>query len=79
MEKDFQFLAGEQLRNMRLVAEGTRTLFENDISSLYGFLMKNGKEEEALSLDTIGTALNTLEQQIHDLQLAYVAASNVEK
>ena len=78
MEKDFQFLAGEQLRNMRLVAEGARTLFENDISSLYGFLMKNGKEEEALSLDTIGTALNTLEQQIHDLQLAFVAASNVE-
>ncbi len=79
MEKDFQFLAGEQLRNMRLVAEGARTLFENDISSLYGFLMKNGKEEEALSLDTIGTALNTLEQQIHGLQLAYAAASNVEK
>lgn len=79
MEKDFQFLAGEQLRNMRLVAEGARTLFENDISSLYGFLMKNGKEEEALSLDTIGTALNTLEQQIHDLQLAYAAASSVEK
>lgn len=79
MEKDFQFLAGEQLRNMRLVAEGARTLFENDISSLYGFLMKHGKEEEALSLDTIGTALNTLEQQIHDLQLACAAASNVEK
>ncbi len=79
MKKDFLFLAGEQLRNMRLVAEGARTLSENDISSLYGFLMKNGKEEEALSLDTIGTALNTLEQQIHDLQLAYAAASSVEK
>ena len=79
MEKDFQFLAGEQLRNMRLVAEGARTLFENDITSLYGFLMKNGQTEEAIALDTIGTALNTLEQQIHVLQRACAAASNVEK
>ena len=78
MERNFMFIAGETLANMRLTAEGARTLFENGISSLYGFLRKNGKEEEALSLDIIGTALNTLEQQIHDLQLAYAAASNVE-
>ena len=75
MEKDF----GEMLAMMRLTAEGAHTLFENELSSLYGFLMKNGKEEEALALDTIGTALATLEQHIHDLQRAYAAEFKVEK
>ena len=73
------FVAGETLANMRLIAEGARTLFENDITSLYGFLMKNVKEEEALALDTIGTALTTLEQQALDLQRAYAAEFKVEK
>ena len=54
-------------------------MFESDLSSLYGFLMNNGKEEEALALDTIGTALATLEQQAHDLQRAYAAEFKVEK
>ena len=75
MEKDF----GEVLAMMRLTAEGARTLFENELSPLYGFLMKNGKEEEALALDTIGTALTMLEQQAHDLQRAYAAEFKVEK
>ena len=79
MEKTFMFIAGETLANMRLVAEGARTLFESELSSLYGFSMKNGKEEEALALDTIGTALTTLEQQAHDLQRAYAAEFKVEK
>ena len=79
MEKTFMFIAGETLANMRLTAEGARTLFENELSPLYGFLMKNGKEEEALALDTIGTALTTLEQQAHDLQRAYAAEFKVEK
>ena len=79
MEKTFMFVAGETLANMRLVAEGARSLFENDITSLYGFLMNNGKEEEALALDTIGTALATLEQQAHDLQCSCVAEFKMEK
>ena len=79
MEKTFMFIAGETLANMRLVAEGARSLFESELSSLYGFLMNNGKEEEALALDTIGTALTTLEQQAHDLQRAYAAEFKVEK
>ena len=73
MEKTFMFVAGETLANMRLVAEGARTLFEDELSSLYGFLIKNGREEEALALDTIGTAINALEQQAHELQTAYAA------
>ena len=79
MEKTFMFIAGETLANMRLVAEGARTLFEDELSSLYGYLMKNGKEEEALALDTIGTAINALEQEAHELQTAYVAEFKVEK
>ena len=79
MEKTFMFVAGETLANMRLVAEGARTLFEDELSSLYGFLIKNGKEEEALALDTIGTAINALEQQAYDLQRAYAAELKVEK
>ncbi len=79
MKKDFLFLAGEQLGNMRLTAEGARTLFESELSPLYHTLMEGGQTEEAIALDAIGTALNTLEQQIHDLQLAYTAVSSVEK
>ena len=75
MERNITVIAGE----MRLVAEGARSLFESELSSLYGFLMMNGKEEEALALDTIGTALTTLEQQAHDLQRAYAAEFKVEK
>ena len=75
MERNITVIAGE----MRLVAEGARSLFESELSSLYGFLMNNGKEEEALALDTIGTALTTLEQQAHDLQRAYAAEFKVEK
>ena len=75
MEKDF----GEALAMMRLVAEGARTMFENELSPLYGFLLKNGRADEALALDTIGTALTTLEQQAHDLQRAYAAEFKVEK
>ena len=79
MEKTFMFVAGETLANMRLVAEGARTLFEDELSSLYGFLIRNNKEEEALALDTIGTALATLEQHTHDLQRSYAAEFKVEK
>ena len=79
MEKTFMFVAGETLANMRLVAEGARTLFEDELSSLYGFLIKNDKEEEALALDTLGTALATLEQHTHDLQRACAAEFKVEK
>ena len=75
MERNITVIAGE----MRLVAEGALSLFESELSSLYGFLMNNGKEEEALALDTIGTALTTLEQQAHDLQRAYAAEFKVEK
>ena len=79
MQKNFMFVAGETLSNMRLAAEGARTLFESELSSLYGFLMKNGKEEEALALDTIGTSLAELAQQTHDLQRACAAEFKVEK
>ncbi len=73
MEKDFMYIAGETLANMRLVAEGARTLFENELSPLYGFLLRNDKAEQALALDTIGTALATLQQKTHDLQTAHAA------
>ena len=68
MEKDF----GEVVAMMRLVAEGARTLFENELSPLYGFLLKNGRTEEALALDTIGTAINVLEQHARELHTATV-------
>jgi len=68
MEKDF----GEVLAMMRLVAEGARTMFENELSPLYGFLMKNGRTEEALVLDTIGIAIHVLEQHARELHTATV-------
>ena len=60
------------LAEMRLVAEGARSLFESELSSLYGLLMKNGREEEALALDTIGTAINMLEAYARELHMATV-------
>ena len=68
MEKDF----GEVLAIMRLVAEGARTMFENELSPLYGFLLKNGRADEALALDTIGTAINMLEAYARELHTATV-------
>ena len=68
MEKDF----GEVLAIMRLVAEGARTMFENELSPLYGFLLKTGRADEALALDTIGTAINVLEQHARELHTATV-------
>lgn len=70
MDTDFLFIAGEGLGSMRLTAEGARTLFENQLSPLYGLLLSLGRQEKAIALDTIGTALNQLEGQIHDLQTA---------
>lgn len=75
MEKDFVFVAGERLGKMRLMAEGARTVFESHLAPLYGELLSDGRQEEAVALDSIGAALNWLEQQIHDLQLAYTAQS----
>lgn len=71
MEKDFLFIAGEMLGSMRLMAEGVRAVFESQLSPMYGELLSLGRQEEAVALDTIGTALNQLQQQIHTLQLAY--------
>lgn len=79
MEKNFMFIAGEMLSKMRLTAEGARTVFESQLAPLYGELLSDGRQEEAVALDSIGTALNWLEQQIHDLQLACAAEIQMEK
>lgn len=79
MEKDFTFVAGEMLGKMRLTAEGARTVFESHLAPLYGELLSDGRQEEAVALDSIGAALNWLEEQIHDLQLAYAAQVQMEK
>lgn len=76
MEKDFMFIAGEMLSKMRLTAEGARTVFESELSPLYGELLASSRREEAVALDSVGTALNVLERQIRELQLAYAARTD---
>ena len=75
MEHNIALIAGE----MRLTAEGARSLFESELSPLYGWLMKNGKEEEALALDTIGTALALMEGWACELQRGCAAEYRVGK
>ena len=73
MEHNIALIAGE----MRLMTEGARSLFESELSPLYGWLMKNGKEEEALALGTIGTALALMEGWACELQRGCAAGDKV--
>ncbi len=62
---------GKSLANMRIVIEGAVHLFEMEVDPLYQLALENGRKEQALALDTLGAALNTLYGQIADVQASY--------
>ena len=75
MEMDFQALAGHTLNRMRLMVEGALVLYESNAGNCYPQMLAEGRTEEALTLDMLGTTLNELRQSISDLQAALVKSN----
>ena len=75
MEMDFQALAGHTLNRMRLMVEGALVLYESNTGNCYPQMLAEGRTEEALTLDMLGTTLNELRQSISDLQEALVKSN----
>ena len=62
--------AGKTLAEMRLVAEGAIQLYAS-LNPLYQKAVEEGRLEDAVSLDTLEGALNTLKDHITELQTAH--------
>ena len=59
---------GNDIADIRLLAEGALTLFEGDAEPLHRLGMKNNEEVAASAFDTIGTALYDLREKIAKMQ-----------
>ena len=61
------------LSEMRLIAEGAVTIFEEHGSPLTSIAKKNEQHEAALALESLGTALYALRKHICTLQEECIA------
>ena len=59
---------GNDIADIRLLAEGALALFEGDAEPLHRLGMKNNEEVAASAFDTIGTALYDLREKIAKMQ-----------
>lgn len=59
---------GNDIADIRLLAEGALALYESDAEPLHRLGMKNNEEVAASAFDTIGTALYDLRKRIADMQ-----------
>ena len=59
---------GNAWTDLRLLAEGAVSLYENECASLASLAAKEEKTETVLAFDTIGTALYDLRKRIADMQ-----------
>ena len=59
---------GNDIADIRLLAEGALALYEGDAEPLHRLGMKNNEEVAASAFDTIGTALYDLRKRIADMQ-----------
>ncbi len=59
---------GNDIADIRLLAEGALALFEGDAEPLHRLGMKNNEEVAASAFDTIGTALYDLRERIAEMQ-----------
>ena len=59
---------GNDIADIRLLAEGALALFEGDAEPLHRLGMKNNEEVAASAFDTIGTALYDLRERIAQMQ-----------
>ena len=59
---------GNDIADIRLLAEGALALYEGDAEPLHRLGMKNNEEVAASAFDTIGTALYDLRERIAQMQ-----------
>lgn len=63
---------GNDIANIRLLAEGAVALYENDAVPLHQLGMIHDEQEAASAFDTIGTALYDLRKRIEEMQLSHL-------
>ena len=63
---------GNDIADIRLLAEGALALFEGDAEPLHRLGMKNNEEVAASAFDTIGTALYDLRERIAEMQRSHL-------
>ena len=63
---------GNDIVDIRLLAEGALALFEGDAEPLHRLGMKNNEEVAASAFDTIGTALYDLRERIAQMQKSHL-------
>lgn len=59
---------GNDIADIRLLAEGTLALFEDDAAPLHKLRISSHAEAAASAFDTIGTALYDLRKRIAEMQ-----------
>ncbi|MDO5144618.1 MAG: hypothetical protein Q4E72_08500 [bacterium] len=63
---------GNDIADIRLLAEGALALYEGDAEPLHRLGMKNNEEVAASAFDTIGTALYDLREKIAEMQHSHL-------
>ena len=64
---------GNDIADIRLLAEGALSLYEGDAEPLHRLGMKHNEEVAASAFDTIGTALHDLRQRIAEMQQSHLS------
>lgn len=72
MKDEFLWEIGDSLSTMRLIVEGSVSLFENDAMPLTKLARENQEQMAAEALDTIGEGLYSLRDIIRQLQEARI-------
>ncbi len=63
---------GNDIADIRLLAEGALALYEGDAEPLYRLGMRHNEEVASSAFDTIGTALYDLRQRIAEMQQSHL-------
>ena len=63
---------GNDIADIRLLAEGAVALYENDAVPLHHLGMTYDEQEATSAFDTIGTALYDLRKRIEEMQLSHL-------
>ena len=66
---------GNDIADIRLLAEGALALYEGDASPLHPLGMRNHEEVAASAFDTIGTALYDLRKRIAEMQKSHLGVT----
>ena len=66
---------GNDIADIRLLAEGALALYEGDASPLHPLGMRNHEEVAASAFDTIGTALYDLRKRIAEMQESHLGVT----